>query len=98
MPISDRVIVILLFICGHYSDKWRMRSPSLYFGIICGMIGITINLFDVPPGVKYFGIFWIIGGIPTAIPGVVAWYVAFKCSLASATFFAQAWKQPLWPL
>jgi MFS family permease len=64
---------ILLFICGHYSEKWRVRSPFLYFGIICGMIGITINLLNVAPGVKYFGIFWVIGGIFAAVPGVVAW-------------------------
>ena len=97
MLISNRGAAILLFVCAHYSDKWRMRSPTLYFGIACAMIGIAINLPDIPPGVKYFGIFLVIGGIFAAVPGVVAWCVSFNGALCVSNF-SQAWKQPLWPL
>ncbi|KAK2466573.1 hypothetical protein APHAL10511_001435 [Amanita phalloides] len=64
---------IVLYIWAYYSDKLKMRSPFIYMGLLCLVIGYAINLSNVPSGVKYFGTFWLVVGSYASFPGVVAW-------------------------
>jgi hypothetical protein len=40
------------------------------------LVGFSINISDVAPGVKYFGTFLCVGGSYAGFPGVVAWQVS----------------------
>jgi len=64
---------ILVLVFAYYSDKFKMRSPSIYAGLILCLIGFSINISSTSIGVKYFGTFLCVGGSYAALPGVVAW-------------------------
>ncbi|KAF8153406.1 MFS general substrate transporter [Crassisporium funariophilum] len=64
---------ILVYVFAYYSDKLKMRSPFVVAGLVLCLIGFSINISNVPSGVKYFGTFFCVGGSYAAFPGVVAW-------------------------
>jgi hypothetical protein len=66
-----------MFFWGLYSDKIQKRSPFILAGLICCLIGLSINISNAPVGVKYFGTFFVVTGSYAAFPGTVAWYVFF---------------------
>ncbi|KAF8883084.1 MFS general substrate transporter [Gymnopilus junonius] len=63
----------LLLIFAYCSDKLKMRSPFILLGLTLCLIGFSINISNAPNGVKYFGIFFCVGGGYAAFPGIVAW-------------------------
>ena len=63
----------LLLVFAYLSDHYKMRSPFVLVGLIMGLIGFTINIADVPIGVKYFGTYFCVAGPSAALPGVVSW-------------------------
>ncbi|KAF5349868.1 hypothetical protein D9758_014021 [Tetrapyrgos nigripes] len=63
---------VLLFF-AYFSDKIHMRSPFVYTALLMCLVGFSINISDVAPGVKYFGTFLVVGGSYAGFPGVVAW-------------------------
>ncbi|KAF9255210.1 MFS general substrate transporter, partial [Marasmius fiardii PR-910] len=67
------VATTALYIFAHFSDKWRLRSPFIYAALILCLIGFSINIADVPHGVKYFGTFLVVTGSYAGFPGIVAW-------------------------
>ncbi|KAL0570470.1 hypothetical protein V5O48_011485 [Marasmius crinis-equi] len=67
------VATIVLYTFAHFSDKIRMRSPFIYASLILCLIGFSINISDVAPGVKYFGTFLCVTGSYAGFPGIVAW-------------------------
>ena len=66
-------LAILLFVWAWLSDKYKIRSPFIYCGLIMMLIGFSINISDAAPGVKYFGTFFVVAGAYASFPGVVAW-------------------------
>lgn len=64
---------IVLYTFAHYSDKLHMRSPFILAGLTMCLIGFSINISNVAPGVKYFGTFLCVTGSYSAFPGVVSW-------------------------
>ncbi|RDB15672.1 putative transporter C11D3.18C [Hypsizygus marmoreus] len=64
---------IILYVFAHYSDKIKMRSPFILAGLFMCLIGFSINISNVPSGVKYFGTFFCVAGAYASFPGVVAW-------------------------
>jgi hypothetical protein len=66
-------MVLLLF--AHFSDRLQKRSPFILGGLLMLLIGFSINISDVPSGVKYFGTFFCVAGSYAPFPGVVAWSV-----------------------
>jgi hypothetical protein len=68
-------IAIVLYVFAFSSDALKMRSPFIFAGLIMLLIGFTINISDVAPGVKYFGTFFCVTGAYAAFPGVVSWLV-----------------------
>ncbi|KAF8651375.1 hypothetical protein AX16_004822 [Volvariella volvacea WC 439] len=67
------VATIILYIFAYFSDKLKMRSPFVYGGLLLCLIGFSINISNVPNGVKYFGTFFCVAGSYAGFPGVVAW-------------------------
>ncbi|ESK89448.1 mfs nicotinic acid transporter tna1 [Moniliophthora roreri MCA 2997] len=67
------VATIILYVFAHFSDKLKMRSPFIYASLLFSLIGFTINISNVAPGVKYFGTFLCVTGSYAGFPGVVAW-------------------------
>ncbi|TDL18250.1 MFS general substrate transporter [Rickenella mellea] len=79
-PISQLLTVppyifatIMLLVFGHFSDKYRIRSPFILIGLTMLLIGFSIQISDTTHGVKYFGTFFCVAGAYAAFPGVVAW-------------------------
>ncbi|KAG7443263.1 MFS general substrate transporter [Guyanagaster necrorhizus] len=64
---------ILLYLFARLSDRLKMRSPFIYLGLGMLLVGFSINISDVAPGVKYFGTFFCVAGSYASYPGVVAW-------------------------
>lgn len=64
---------MVLYAFAHYSDKLQLRSPFISAGLVMCLIGFTINISNVPHGVKYFGTFFCVAGSYAAFPGIVAW-------------------------
>ncbi|KAF8911838.1 MFS general substrate transporter [Mucidula mucida] len=64
---------IVLYIFARYSDRIQMRAPFICGGLLMLVIGFSINISDVPAGVKYFGTFFCVAGSYASFPGVVAW-------------------------
>ncbi|KAF8240133.1 MFS general substrate transporter [Tricholoma matsutake] len=64
---------ITLYVFANFSDKIKMRSPFVLAGLVMCLIGFTINISNVPSGVKYFGTFFVVAGAYAPFPGVVAW-------------------------
>ncbi|KAK2464919.1 hypothetical protein APHAL10511_002995 [Amanita phalloides] len=58
---------------GYFSDKYRLRSPFIFSGLVFIFIGLAINISNVANGIKYFGTFWIVVGAYAVFPGIVAW-------------------------
>ncbi|KAF9255008.1 MFS general substrate transporter [Marasmius fiardii PR-910] len=67
------VATTVLYIFAHFSDKTRLRSPFIYAALILCLIGFSINISNVPHGVKYFGTFLVVTGSYAGFPGIVAW-------------------------
>ncbi|KAK7027995.1 hypothetical protein VNI00_015081 [Paramarasmius palmivorus] len=67
------VATITLYVFAYFSDKLKMRSPFIYASLILCLIGFSINISNVAPGVKYFGTFLCVTGSYAGFPGVVAW-------------------------
>lgn len=63
----------MLYIFAYWSDKVKKRSPFILAGLFMCLIGFSINLSNVPTGVKYFGTFFCVAGSYAAFPGIVAW-------------------------
>ncbi|KAF7358572.1 hypothetical protein MSAN_01195400 [Mycena sanguinolenta] len=68
---SYTAIVLLTF--AYWSDRIQKRSPFILAGLLMCLTGFSINISNAPSGVKYFGIFFCVGGAYSAFPGVVAW-------------------------
>ncbi|PPR00405.1 hypothetical protein CVT26_009690 [Gymnopilus dilepis] len=64
---------LLLLAFAYFSDRIKMRSPFILLGLIFCLIGFSINISNAPNSVKYFGIFFCVGGGYAAFPGIVAW-------------------------
>ena len=78
-------LAIVLLTCAHYSDKYQIRSATIYAGLILLLIGYSINISNASNGVKYFGTFLIVIGSYAPFPGVVAWCASiptFESALA----------------
>ncbi|KAG7087157.1 hypothetical protein E1B28_013137 [Marasmius oreades] len=67
------VATVVLYIFAHFSDRTRLRSPFIYASLILCLIGFSINISNVAPGVKYFGTFLCVTGSYAGFPGIVAW-------------------------
>ncbi|KAF9234655.1 MFS general substrate transporter [Melanogaster broomeanus] len=67
------VATITLLTFAQYSDKLKLRSPFIYVCLVMLLIGYSINISNVPSGVKYFGTYFIVTGSYAAFPGVVSW-------------------------
>ncbi|OJA16047.1 hypothetical protein AZE42_05487 [Rhizopogon vesiculosus] len=67
------IATITLFVCAHYSDKLKTRSPFILAGLTMCLIGLSINISSAPSGVKYFGTFFVVIGGYVAVPGLVSW-------------------------
>ncbi len=57
------------------SDRYKLRSPFIFGGLLVALVGFVINITDAPSGVKYFGTFLCVSGSYGALPGVVVWFV-----------------------
>ncbi|RDB15711.1 High-affinity nicotinic acid transporter [Hypsizygus marmoreus] len=64
---------ILVYVFAHFSDKRQIRAPFILIGLAMCLLGFAVNVSDVPDGVKYFGIFFCVGGSYSVLPGIVAW-------------------------
>lgn len=53
-----------------------MRSPFIYAGLAIATVGFIINIADVSPGVKYFGLILCTIGLFAGMPSVFVWYVS----------------------
>ncbi|EIN06839.1 MFS general substrate transporter [Punctularia strigosozonata HHB-11173 SS5] len=60
---------IVLIIFAVWSDRIKMRYPFILAGLVMCLIGFSINISDVPIGVKFL----VVAGSYAAFPGVVAW-------------------------
>ncbi|KAJ3514424.1 hypothetical protein NLJ89_g2392 [Agrocybe chaxingu] len=67
------VATILVYVFAYYSDRLMIRSPFILIGLTLCLIGFSINISNVPTGVKYFGTFFVVTGSYAAFPGIVAW-------------------------
>ncbi|KAJ7739084.1 MFS general substrate transporter [Mycena maculata] len=80
VPVSQLLTVppyvfatIVLLNSAYWSDRIKKRSPFILAGLFMCLIGFSINISNAPSGVKYFGVFFCVGGAYSAFPGVVAW-------------------------
>ncbi|KAI0043339.1 MFS general substrate transporter [Auriscalpium vulgare] len=64
---------ITLYVFAIWSDAVKKRSPFILAGLCMLLVGFTINISDVAPGVKYFGTFFCVAGSYASFPGVVSW-------------------------
>ena len=71
-----KTIAICVYTFAYFSDKLKIRSPFILFGLCMCLIGFTINISNVNNGIKYFGTFFCVAGSYAALPGVVAWCVS----------------------
>ncbi|CAA7263446.1 unnamed protein product [Cyclocybe aegerita] len=67
------VATILVYVFAYYSDRLKIRSPFILVGLTFCLVGFSINISNVPTGVKYFGTFFVVAGSYGAFPGIVAW-------------------------
>ncbi|KAJ6545251.1 MFS general substrate transporter [Mycena capillaripes] len=73
VPPYQVLATIVVFIFAYWSDRAKVRSPFIFAGLIFNLIGFSINISNVPSGLKYFGTFFSVTGAYAAIPGVIAW-------------------------
>lgn len=48
---------LVMFTQAYYADKIHLRSPTIIFNAILGLIGLPLLGFESNNGVRYFGIF-----------------------------------------
>ncbi|KAF8998075.1 MFS general substrate transporter [Hymenopellis radicata] len=64
---------IVVIAMASASDRYKLRSPFIFGGLLVALVGFIINITDAPSGVKYFGTFLCVSGSYGALPGVVVW-------------------------
>jgi hypothetical protein len=75
MSRTHACLAIVLYVWAVWSDAIKKRSPFIMAGLVMLLIGFSINIADVPSGVKYFGTFFCVAGAYASFPGVVCWCV-----------------------
>lgn len=63
--------MILMFVEGVGSDKFRLRSPVIYFNACICIIGLCLLAWGGSPGVQYFGAFLVTAGCSANLPAVM---------------------------
>ncbi|KAF8995232.1 MFS general substrate transporter [Cyathus striatus] len=66
------ITTMLIYAFSYFSDKFKMRSPFIYAGLILSLIGYAINISNAGIGIKYFGTYLCLAGC-AGFPGVIAW-------------------------
>ncbi|EMD36615.1 hypothetical protein CERSUDRAFT_95905 [Gelatoporia subvermispora B] len=64
---------VLLIKFAIWSDAKKLRSPFIAVGLAMSVIGFTLNIADVPIGVKYLGTFFVVIGTFAGFPGILSW-------------------------
>lgn len=65
------VAMLLMFIEGLISDRYRIRSPILYFNACACITGLCLLVWIGSPGVQYFGAILVTAGCSANLPTIM---------------------------
>lgn len=63
--------MLLMYIQGVISDKYRLRSPVVYFNACVSIVGLCLLVWGGSPGVQYFGAILVTAGCSANLPTVM---------------------------
>ncbi|PHH80660.1 hypothetical protein CDD82_1588 [Ophiocordyceps australis] len=63
---------IILLLNGYFSDRLRCRGPFMCASMLLCIVGLAILGWHPRPGVRYFGVFLLMGGLPSCPPLLMA--------------------------
>jgi len=65
--------MLLMFVQGWLSDRWRKRAPVLFFNACLCATGLCLMCWTDVPGVQYFGTICVTAGASANIPAVMVY-------------------------
>ncbi|KAI8931664.1 hypothetical protein NX059_011311 [Plenodomus lindquistii] len=65
--------MILMFIQGWWSDRYRSRAPLMYFNASLGIAALSIMCWTTVPGVQYLGAVLVTSSASANLPGVMSY-------------------------
>ncbi|KAJ5654769.1 hypothetical protein N7490_001772 [Penicillium lividum] len=84
------IAMILMFVQGSLSDKFKLRFPVLYFNALISITGLCLMVWTSTPGVQYFGAILVTSGSSANLPTVMVFQAnnirgAWKRAFCSAS-------------
>lgn len=65
--------MVLMYVEGWLSDKFRLRAPVMYFNALLCTMGLCLMSWGRNPGTQYFGALWLTAGCSAIIPTLMVY-------------------------
>lgn len=64
---------VQMYVEGWIGDRYRVRGPLVVYNALQALTGVCILAWVANPGVRYFGIFVLAGGVHSNLPAIITW-------------------------